>query len=262
MKRAAFALVLVLAGCAGSPRTVPWTGPTYTRAAIADLPTDALARMMLPPARAADVVRHHVRRSLYHNGMDLQGIDFYQRPYPLAPDICVRPRLFVSFANTLPYRRRGIGLDLPKRIERIDEVPEIALAPGCAEIPGRRFAEPRGDLSLVEGVRILRTLGTVRELAAGTQPLSFRLLCVPRRGEAALCTADERAALAAMPLHTAYAIERTPRPFSCQPDDHLGGDLVLFDREGPGFWQVRMIAMGQPEATVVFSAAGRRVACL
>jgi hypothetical protein len=162
----------------------------------------------------------------------------------------------------LALQAKGIGLDLPKRIERIDEVPEIALAPGCADMPGRRFAEPRGDLSLVEGVRILRTLGTVRELAAGTQPLSFRLLCVPRRGEAALCTADERAALAAMPLHTAYAIERTPRPVSCQPDDHLGGDLVLFDREGPGFWQVRMIAMGQPEATVVFSAAGRRVACL
>ena len=48
MKGAAFALLAALAGCAAAPHvTAPMPGPTYTRAQIADLPTEALDLVLL-----------------------------------------------------------------------------------------------------------------------------------------------------------------------------------------------------------------------
>jgi hypothetical protein len=265
MKRTAFALIAALAGCAAAavaPAAAPAPAPTYTRAQIADLPTASLARMLLPPEQAADVVRHDVRRSVYHEGQDLQAIDFYRSLYVLAPDICLRERIMVTFTDPARRPPGQTARDLPKRVDALTRIPEIALVPNCTDRPGRRFAHLEGDLALVDGVRILRTLAAARDLAEGTQPLPFRLLCVPLRGEAAPCTAAERAAFAAMPLHAVYRIARRPGPASCRPEDALGGDLVLFDRDGPGFWQVRMIGLGGPDATVVVSADGRRLACV
>jgi hypothetical protein len=252
-----------LAGCASyRAETVPWTGPTYTRAGISTLSTDDLAARLLPPERAAAVVRHDVRRSVFHEGQDLRTVDFYQRPYSLAEDVCLRQVLMVSFADPAGYNRARMTQDRPMKVESVSALPDIALLRYCAPQPGHRFARLSGDLSLGEGVQILRSLRAARELAEGTQPLPFRLLCVPLRGEAAPCTAAERAAFAAIPLHTAYQIERRPGPASCRPEDALGGDLVLLDRDGPGFWQVRLIGLGGPEAAVVVSADGRRTACL
>ncbi|HZF94531.1 MAG TPA: hypothetical protein VEZ20_06615 [Allosphingosinicella sp.] len=263
MKRMTFALLSALAGCAATPpAAAPVAEPTYTRARIAGMPTPALARMLLPPEQAADVLRHNVRRSVYHEGQDLDAVDFYRSPYVLAPDICLRERIMVSFTDAVPNPRRQPGHDVPKRVDRVTRIPEIVLVPNCANLPGRSFAHLSGDLALVDGVQILRTIAAARALAEGSQPLPYRLLCVPLRGEAAPCTGAERAAFAAMPLHAVYRIARRPGPASCRPEDALGGDLLFFDREGPGFWQVRMIGLAGADATVVVSADGRRVACL
>lgn len=264
MRTAALLLLFAMLGACADPaqRPEPWRGPTYTRAGLANLPTAQLAAMLLSAERAARVQSHLVRASVFHEGRDLQAIDFYQRPYPLAPDICLRERIFIGFRPVGPYRARSAALDLPARVDRVEVIPEIGLLPGCAEIPGRRFASLDSELSLGEGVQILRNLAAVRALAEGTQPLPFRLRCIRLRGEEADCTQEDRAALAAMPLHTAYEVQRRPGPGSCQPDDRLGGDLVLFDRENAGYWRVRMMRLGGPDATVLLSADGRRLACL
>lgn len=192
-------------------------GPTYTRASVAPLSTAELAARLLDPADAATVERHWIGEAFVPSDY-LQDIHFVARERPLGPDICGRDTLHVNLTLADPADWRG-RIDPPVRPGPVRRETRIALAPGCADLPARRFASvgrrhagAGTPLNHEDGIRILRALAAARAAAAGPGPLPFRLRCGVD-GEYAPshpCPADLRALLAGLPLHRVLSIDRPP----------------------------------------------------
>jgi len=238
MKRLAL-LVLGLAATANAQ--LP---PGYTRAAVEGVATPVLAERLLGQLAARSIERHEVDPP-YFTGSALGSIRFYARQRPIGHDICAREVQSVFFetiaasdwnAPTPPIN------DPPTRVERVDRRDEITLAPDCRMAEGQRFAHVQ-RLSGEQGLAILRALAAARDTARGTGTLPFQLTCVDslRRGA---CGDNERAALAALPVHLAFLIER------------YRGDTdgrVLVGALGSLYWDVRLTAMGTQYAMVIMS---------
>lgn len=275
MRRAALlalAVMLVAAAPAPAPRD---PRPTYTRASVAPLSTAELAALFLNPADAATIEGHWIGEALVPSDY-LQDIHFIARPRPLGPDICGRDTLHVTLRLADPADYRG-RTDPPVRAEPAVRETRIALAPGCADLPGRRFATvgrrhagtgPR--LNHEDGIRILRALAAARAAAAGPGPLPFRLRCgvdgeYPRSHP---CPANLRALLAGLPLHLVLSIDRPPfmARMLCGPMAPMTGDSVEIDAEGEGegeglndgsIWEIRLRDWGTGRADLTFNRAPR-----
>jgi hypothetical protein len=283
MRRAALlALAAMLGACATrapapvAPARPPYQGPTHTRASVANLSTAELAALFLDPADAARAERHSIGGAL-NASHPLRYIDFVARDRPLAPDICGRDFLYVNLILANPSDSGRT--DPPVRPEAVQRRTGIALAPGCEDLPGRRFASvgrrhagagPR--LTREDGIRILRALAAARAAAAGPGPLPFRLRCGVD-GEYSPhhpCPADLRALLAGLPLHRTLSIDRPPfiARMLCGPMPPATGDSVEIDAELEGgndgyVWEVRLRDLGTDRADITFNRAPRwdNVAC-
>jgi hypothetical protein len=218
--------------------------PGYTRAAVEGVATPVLAERLLGQLAARSIERHEVDRP-YFTGSALSSIRFYARQRPIGHDICARDVQTVFFetiaASDWNARTPPIN-DPPTRVERVDRRDEITLAPDCRMIEGQRFAHIQ-RLNGGQGLAILRALIAARDAARGDGTLPFHLTCVDslRRGA---CGDNERAALAALPVHQAFLIER------------YRGDTdgrVLVGSPGSLYWDVRPTAMGTPNAMVIMS---------
>jgi hypothetical protein len=271
---ALLALAAMLAAAAPAPRD---PRPTYTRASVAPLSTAELAARFLDPADAATIEGHWIGEALVPSDY-LQDIHFIARPRPLGADICGRDTLHVNLRLVNPADYRG-RTDPPVRAEPAIRETRIALAPGCAELPGRRFAtigrRHAGDgprLSDADGIRILRALAGARAAAAGSGPLPFRLRCGVD-GEYPVshpCPSDLRALLAGLPLHRILSIDRPPfmERMLCGPIPPMTGDSVEIEAEVAGLndgsiWEVRLRDWGTGRADITFNRAPRwnNVAC-
>ncbi|MEA3013086.1 MAG: hypothetical protein QOD42_1631 [Sphingomonadales bacterium] len=272
--RGAALLALAVMHVAGAAGAAP--GPTYTRASVAPLSTAELAALLLDPADAATVERHWIGEAFTPSDY-LQDIHFVARARPLGPDICGRDTLHVSLTLADPADWRG-RIDPAVRAGPAVRETRIALAPGCADLPGRRFASigrrhagTGARLNHEDGIRILRALAAARAAAARPGPLPFRLRCgVDGEWGARECPADLRALLAGLPLHRVLSIDRPPfvARALCGPIPPMTGDSVEIDAEGEAVadgsvWEVRLRDWGAGRASITFNRAPRwdNVAC-
>jgi len=233
--------LLVLGVAAAAVAQLP---PGYSRAAVEGVPTSVLAERLLGQLAARSIERHEIDRP-YFTGSALSSIRFYARQRRIARDICAREVQTVFFetiaASDWNVRAPPIS-DPATRVERVDRRDEIALAPDCRMAEGQRFAHVQ-RMSGAEGLAILRSLAAARDAARRDGRLPFHLMCVDslRRGA---CSDSERAALAALPLHLAFLIER----YRGETDGR-----VLVGAPASLYWDVRMTAMGTENAMVVMS---------
>jgi hypothetical protein len=255
MRRGAVvALALLLGGCATRPASVE-NRPLYTKAGLSVLSTEQLAAQFLPPAEAATVEKHWIEDAVYLARDRSWDIRFRARPRPIGPDICERAGSSITFFPT----KRSAGDERPEMPARADKVyrySDYALAPGCRDLPGLRFARVLGvgDNAIPdeEGITILRNLAAAQAAAAGPAALPFRLSCVAYSLESHPCGVDLRAVLAGLPLHHAFTVERHPFPNNCDRSSRDEGDAVEIgqpdDRE---VWDVRLRRFGTDQAEVV-----------
>lgn len=256
MKRALVASLFLFAGCATSDSHRE-AAPLFTRTALTSWTTSDLARHFLEPADAATVESHRIQEDTYLVTRDKSWEIWFDAPdRAVGPDICLRTTFRVDF---FPIKRTAgnAGMDeIPARAQPPIRLSAFALAPACADLPGRRFAvvlrSSQNAISDSEAIAILRTLAAARAAAAGTGPLPFRLSCDNRSRRNFECPADLRSVLAALPLHQAFTIERNPFPNNCDTSAREQGDAVEIG--GPhdnDIWDARLRDMGTAQAEVI-----------
>lgn len=271
--RAALLLTAGLAACAPVRVERP-VGPAYTRAGVDGRTTAELAALFLPPADRADVERHTLLE-VFGPGSILSGIHFYVRPRPLDSEICRRDIIYANFDPVDWTGKARTAGDKPVRLGSVSRHSDIALAPGCEQRPGRRFANvgfrrlpSSPPFTNDDGIAVLRRLAGAQAAARGREALPFRLSCaILQRHLAMTCPSDPRTLLAGLPLHGAISIDRAPfRPNTlCGHPQAETGDSVEIDpgdSEG-GVWEVRLRDMGTDHAAITMSwqLARHRVRC-
>jgi hypothetical protein len=171
-------------------------------------------------------------------------------------DICERRTFLLDFFPVKRKRADAGVIEMPAHPGPVDAFSAFALAPGCRDLPGRRFAFVLGigeqQLSEREGIAILRTLAAAQAVAAGTAPLPFRLSCENRSRRGFECPADLRPVVAALPLHQAFTIERNPFPNNCDTSAREQGDAVeIGGPDDSDIWDVRLRDMGTAQAELL-----------
>lgn len=165
----------------------------------------------------------------------------------------MRHTQLVNFQTVVLHRNPSQAGDVPVKAGLTSRFAEYALAPGCASLPGRQFAQwETYRQPETEALAILRALAQVQRAAAAPGPLPFRLVCDREistgDGE---CATDPRQTLVALPLHQAATVERHPRPDNCSLGSRDIGDAVeIGDRDKGPVWDVRLRQLGTPEAEV------------
>lgn len=219
--------------------------PGYTRAAVENVSTAVLAERLLGQLAARSIERHEVVRP-YFTGSALGSIRFYARQRPIGHDVCAREVQTVFFetiaASDWNARTPPIN-DPPTRVERVERRDEITLAPDCRMIDGQRFAHVQPGASAEQGLATLRALARVRDAARADGPLPFHLACMDAHQRNA-CRGDGRAALAALPLHQAFLIDRYRA---------TGGGQVAIGVPGGLYWDIHITALGETYASVTMS---------
>jgi hypothetical protein len=225
--------------------SIPAPTVLLTRAEVANLSTDELARRLLPPEVAATIVGHYVLPP-YSPGEALRWIRFDPAPSLLGADICKRVSHSVAFSPSRegdPMARRP---DAPSFVAWTVDVPMIALASDCETLEGRHFASVYSNLPIETAVGALRSAEAARAAAAGPGPLPFRLVCWGGHDEK--CGSDPRATLASLPLDQAFAVDRS-RGLEKSMSVRIG-DPEGVERDDP-FWTIILKDMGTKEAEIV-----------
>jgi hypothetical protein len=249
----ALTLLSLAAACASRPPAE--TRPLYTKVGLASVSTAELAARFLPPADAATIERHWIEEAEYLARDRSWTIRFRARLNPVGEDICER----VTYALTLFPTKRAKGderKEMPAWADKPYRFSAFALDPGCADIPGRRFAIDAGAgdnrLEDSESMKILRSLAFVRAAAAAPEPLPFRLSCTNWASHYGFeCPTDLRGALASLSLHRAMTVERDPFPNNCDTSERDPADAVEIG--GPDdqlVWDVRLRRLGTDQAEV------------
>lgn len=250
----AAAALLLCGGCATRPAPAE-TRPLYTKAALSALSTAELAARFLPPEEAATVEKHWIEDAVYLARDRSWNIRFRSRPRAVGADICERAGSSITF---FPTRRRAGDErpEMPAWADKVYRYSDYALAPGCRDLPGLRFASVLGvgDNAIAdrEGIAILRNLAAARAAAASPSSLPFRISCLNHSFEPEACSGDPRRLLAGLPLHRAFSVERRPWPNNCSRMPRDEGDAIeIGEPDDRAVWDVRLRHFGTARAEVV-----------